>query len=83
MWRPGFPGAHLQVGADALAGAVLAQAVGAQLEGRLRLVAQRAQHVRGPQAAASHVQVPALQCAAHAPVVQDAVAHLQAAGGHQ
>ena len=74
---------RLQVAIDALAGAVLAEAVRAHLEGRLRLVAQRAQHVCGPQAAASQAQVPTLQRAAHAPIVQDAIAHLQAAGRPQ
>ena len=69
----------LQVGIDALASSLLAQAVGAHLEGRLRLVAERAQRVSCPQAAASYAQVPILQRAAHAFIVHDAVAHLHAA----
>ena len=71
---------HLHVCVDALAGALAAQAGRADPEGRLRFVAERAQHVCQAQAARPDAQVPALQSAAHAPVVQDAVAHLHAHG---
>lgn len=75
------PAGDLQVGIDALAGIGLAEIAAAHLEGRLRLVAQRAQHARNRQAAFPEPQVPRLQRAAHAPVVQDAVAHLPAHAG--
>ena len=60
---------HLHVCVDALAGALAAEARRADLERRLRFVAERAQHVCQAQAARPDAQVPALQSAAHAPVV--------------
>lgn len=67
---------HLQVRVDTLTGVRAAQGAAAHLEGRLRFVAQRAQRARHGQAAFPYAQVARLQRAAHAPIVQYAVAHL-------
>lgn len=67
---------NLEVGIDALAGMRAGEGAAAQLEGCLRLVAHRAQCPRHRQAALPDAQVARLQCAAHAPIVQDAVPHL-------
>ena len=60
---------HLHVCVDALTGALAPQAGRADLERRLRFIAERAQHVCQVQAACPNAQVPALKSAAHTPIM--------------